>query len=395
MSPSKKVEPPRPDWRRQSGIDDDLPPLADWPPAEILERWAARREDQKRRRIARRRFTAMVVLASLLVAGVVVLVRSSGKGAAKPHGPTTVTKGAVALSVDLGLRRVVSVVAVPGGGPPVVVAIPTAAQVDITGGTPVTVGEAASTTGLMVAAVQASLDTRVDHFVMLDSTALTNLIGALGGITVQTEAEFSYGSQIIGPGPERLTGGAAYAYLQQALDEDLTGRWEEVLAGIFSAKHGADAWSALVGMSDDLAVVRSLLARAQGAGAIVLELPTAPTLDGGVAVDVKGTADLVARNFGPLSAPLVRVVILNGTKRATVGAEIASLLAPSGFRVVAAQDAVSDSVTQTEIVAGGESFTPQAEKVQALLGVGIVYVDSQPTGIADITIKVGKDFKSG
>jgi hypothetical protein len=52
-------------------------------------------------------------------------------------------------------------------------------------------------------------------------------------------------------------------------------------------------------------------------------------------------------------------------------------------------------VTQTEIVAAGDVFEGDAERVQALLGVGMVYVDAQPTGIADITIKVGKDFTSG
>ena len=37
-------------------------------------------------------------------------------------------------------------------------------------------------------------------------------------------------------------------------------------------------------------------------------------------------------------------------------------------------------------------FLGRAQDVQRLMGAGNVYVGSQPTGIADITIVVGKDF---
>ena len=72
------------------------------------------------------------------------------------------------MSLDLGIQSVVAVVAVPDGSPPVVVAVPAGAEVDITGGDPVTVGEAASTPGLMVAAVQAASDRRVEHYVAVE-----------------------------------------------------------------------------------------------------------------------------------------------------------------------------------------------------------------------------------
>ena len=45
-----------------------------------------------------------------------------------------------------------------------------------------------------------------------------------------------------------------------------------------------------------------------------------------------------------------------------------------------------------QVVAGDESFIPEADQVVATLGVGKVYVGVQPTGIADVTIIVGKDF---
>lgn len=371
---------------------DDLPALADWPPPEILERWAKRRADQVHRRSTRRRGIALVAMIALVAVGVAALTRGSTHPLRKTPGVVTVKPGSVALSLDLGFERVVAVVSVPDGIAPSVVAVPGAAKVDITGGEPLTVAEAAATPGLMVAAVQAALDRRVDHYVAFDANAMTNLVDSLGGVDVQTEAEFAFGAQLLGPGPEHLTGGAVIAYLLQATPEDVDARWEEVLSGVFSAKAAASAWDALIGQSDTIEQARVLLARADGA--IVLELPTAPTLDGGIEVDGTASAGLVSRNFGPVTTRLVRVIVLNGTGDPNLGQDLAGRLSLSGFRVVAAQDAVSFSVTQTEIVAAGEALVPDAERVQALLGVGMVYVDAQPTGIADITIKVGKDFQS-
>jgi hypothetical protein len=374
-------------------VEPEFPPLADWPPPEILERWAIRREQRMRRRRIRRRVIAFLVVAGLVVTGVIVLSQRTGTTPERATGAVVVKPGAVALSLNLGIQSVVAVVALPEGRSPVVVAIPAGAEVDITGGAPITVGEAASTPGLMVAAVQAALDRRVEHYVAFDTNALTNLVDRLRGVDVQTEAPFTFGAQLLGPGPVRLTGGAVVAYLQQSTQEDLNARWEEVLAGVFAAKGSATAWGNLVGQSDAIDQVQALLDRA--AGAIILELPTAPTQDGGISVDSDASAALVKANFGAPSGQLIRVVVLNGNGRATVGRQLAELLAPAGYRVVAAQDAVSFSVTQTEIVAADDSLAPAAERVQALLGVGMVYVDSQPTGVADITIKVGKDFKSG
>jgi hypothetical protein len=389
-------ETPDPDgtglWR-VPGAEPELPPLADWPPPEILERWSARRAQRIRRRRIRRRVIAILALTGLVVAGVVVLSHGSGTTPPRTAGAPAVKPAAVAMSLDLGIQSIVAVVALPSGSQPVVVAIPAQAQVDITGGDPITVGEASSTPGLMVAAVQAALDRRVEHYVIFDSSALTNLVDRLGGVEVQTEAPFTFGAQLLGPGPVRLTGGAVVAYLQQSAQEDLNARWEEVLTGVFAAKGSATAWGGLSGQSDAIDQVRTLLGRASGA--VVLELPTATTQTGGLSIDSDASAQLVSHNFGPPSGPLIRVVVLNGNGRPTVGRELAELLAPAGYRVVAAQVAVSFSVTQTEIIAADDSLAPAAERLQALLGVGMVYVDSQPTGVSDITIKVGRDFKSG
>jgi hypothetical protein len=374
-----------------TGTREELPPLEDWPPPEIKARWAAQRQRQQRNRQIRRRATVGLVGVLVIVAGVVALSKFLGGGGHKSPTARPPRSELLAWSVNLGLERVVTVVAVPGDRAPVAVAIPNPTQVDIPGG-PGTVGAASATPGLTVAAVQAALGRRVDHYLITDDSSLMTLVNNIGGVTVQAESSFSFQGQQLGPGQLKLTGGAVLAYLESAAPEDLAGRWEEVLSGLFSDKARRDLWDGLAGESDALGSARSILASARGA--IVLELPTAPTPEGAVQVDPKGLSQLLQQNFGTAGGTLVRVVLLNGTGRRDVG-DISALLAPEGFQVVAIQEASRRIVSSTEVVASEDSFLPQAQQVQQLLRVGTVYVGTQPTGIADITIVMGKDYQPG
>jgi len=331
-----------------------------------------------------------VVVIVALVAGVVALTKLPGGGRPK-QAVAPPPSQLLAWSVNLGLTRLVTVVAVPSDRPPVVVAIPNDTQIDVPGGPP-TVGTAATSTGLTVAAVQAALGKRVDHYLLTDGPSVMSLVNQVGGVVVQADSSFSFQGQDLGPGQLRLTGGAVLAYLETASPDDLSGRWEEVLSGLFSNKARRDLWDQLAGESDSLGAARSVLRAARGA--IVLELPTSPTDDGlGLQVDPKGLASLLQQNFGPAGGTLVRVVLLNGTGEKDVGGPVSSSLAPEGFQVVAIQEASRRVVAATEIVASADSFLAQAQQVQQLLGVGTVYVGTQPTGIADITIVMGKDYR--
>ena len=64
-------------WRGPE-VEPELPPLADWPPPEILERWAARRAQRIRKRRIRRRVIAFLLVAGLVVTGVIVLSHRTG-----------------------------------------------------------------------------------------------------------------------------------------------------------------------------------------------------------------------------------------------------------------------------------------------------------------------------
>jgi hypothetical protein len=89
---------------------------------------------------------------------------------------------------------------------------------------------------------------------------------------------------------------------------------------------------------------------------------------------------------------LIRVIVLNGNGQPGNGSEISTLLAPSGYRVVSSQNLGSFDAEETQVIAATTELLGKANDVRGLLGLGRVYVGSQPTGIADITIVVGKDY---
>jgi len=50
-----------------------------------------------------------------------------------------------------------------------------------------------------------------------------------------TESGFTFGGHTVGSGNVHLSGSMADAYLSQGTTDDLTGRWEDVLTGIFGS----------------------------------------------------------------------------------------------------------------------------------------------------------------
>jgi hypothetical protein len=149
-----------------------------------------------------------------------------------------------------------------------------------------------------------------------------------------------------------------------------------------------------LGAMENPLLVPSLLARAKGAP--VLELPTAIIEgSGGRQVDTRALNALRLSHFPGIEGKLVRVIVLNGNGQPGVGAEISTLLAPSGYRVVSSQNTETFDASETQVIAATTEFLAAADEVRGLMGLGKVYVGPQPTGIADITIVVGKDYSQG
>jgi hypothetical protein len=382
---SAQFEPRRPS-------EENLPPLKDWPPPEIVARWEARKEAARKRRAFRRKFLALFVAAMVVAAGVVFLMnRTSGSGpAARPAGPAP-EPAMVVWAANVATGSFVTVVSNPGRLGPVAVVIPDQTLVDIPGG-PSTVGSTTGEPGLLLAAVQATLNRRVDHYLVMSDFDLRHLLDRMAPIEVEVDEPFAWNGRTFGPGRERLTGGPAVAYLEAGTDLDRTSRWEEILTGVFSARPDPRRWDGPLGTTDSAAVVRSVLLDADQAA--VIEVPNAPSEGGGLVADPDEVAEFVRTHLGPAATPLVRVIVLNANGRKGQVIVIAARLAPLGYRVVAAQEARS-RLALTQIVASNESFLSKAGEVQAILGVGSVYVGPESSGAADITIVVGRDFKTG
>lgn len=371
---------------------ENLPPLKDWPPPEIVARWEARKEATRKRRSARRKMTVWLLIVAVAAAGVVVVVqRTTKRGAGTKGPPVAAVPSLLVWGVNMQTASFVTVVSNRGILGPAALVIPDQTLVDIPGG-PATVGETGGDPGLLVAAAQAILDRRVNHYVVMNDLDLGGLIDRIGPIKVQLDEPFVWNGRTFGPGTARLTGGPVMAFLEGGTDLDRTSRWEEVLTGIFAAEPEARRWSGPLGITDSAQAVRAALLAAHDAA--VLEVPAAPTEGGGLLADPDDVADYLQSHLGPGGAPLIRVIVLtaNGKKGDVI--VIATRLAPLGYRVVAAQPARSP-LALTQIVAADDSFLSKASQVQAILGVGSVYVGDASSGVADITIVVGKDFKTG
>jgi hypothetical protein len=378
-------------FEREPWPEENLPPLKDWPPPEILARWEARKQAARRRRASRRRIVALLVVAALVVAGLVFVVERGTKHRAKPKaaGPRR-PPPTVVWAVNLPTGSFVSVISNPGGLGPVAAVIPDETLVDVPGGPP-TMGQSSTEPGLLLAATQATLNRRLDHFLLSSDVDLSGLLDRMGPIEVQIDEPFEWGGRAFGPGSERLTGGPAVGYLEAGTEIDRSSRWEEVLTGIVSSRVGARGWDGPLGVTDSPAGVRAVLAAARNAA--VFEIPTAPTEEGGLLADPGDVADFMRTHFGAAGAPLVRVIVLTANGRKGDVIDLVTRLAQLGYRVVASQLARS-RLAITQIVASDDSFVAKANQVQAILGVGSVYVAPDPSGVADITIVVGKDYKA-
>jgi hypothetical protein len=99
--------------------------------------------------------------------------------------------------------------------------------------------------------------------------------------------------------------------------------------------------------------------------------------------------------FGISVGPPVGVVVLNGSGVPGVGELVASKLVPGGFRIVASENARTFDHKVTEIVATTDQAKAQADRVRGLLGVGTVVLGAGSSGLADITVVVGRDLTAG
>ena len=229
-----------------------------------------------------------------------------------------------------------------------------------------------------------TVGTWIDHYLVLDMNGLASLADAAGGFAVTLPGAATVSSGTIGPGAVTLTGAQVSEYL--AIDgPNAFTRWEVVLPALLQARTGG----ALTGESDDLEAVSRLLPA--GGEVRIQTFPTRIAASSDRVPDFDPLDALMAEEFG-VQRPPIDVYVQNGVGDPGLGAEVAARIVPKGFRVVFSANADRFDVRETQVVAGGEELVDEGQRALRALGVGILGVTEVPSGVADITIVIGKDF---
>jgi LytR cell envelope-related transcriptional attenuator len=308
----------------------------------------------------------------------------SASGTSPP--PSTDTQ-LTALSVTGAPNALLAVVGSGGDLPPAGLILPPGTTVMVPGqGETVTEDVQALPGDSMRIGVSNALGAWANHYVVMNLDGFGRTIDQAGGLSVNLPDAYPIGSTVLGPGKTNMTGDQVVTLLyQDAEDTDL--RWASVLEAFLNAAPAIAQDNVLE--SDDAAAAAATLQNAPGA-----EVQVAPTkVVGGTAIVLAQPDfdDLVGRMFG--TPKPVRVLVQNGTGRPSVGEAVARDLLPVGFRIVLSENADSFDHDATTITATGDEHLEDANRAKRALGVGDVQVTQVPSGLADVTIVVGRDLK--
>ena len=214
----------------------------------------------------------------------------------------------------------------------------------------------------------------VDHHVVTDLAHLSAVIDRAGGIEI---------GGVTRTGPETVDS------LQAGPGRALA--WQTAVEGLLAS--GATWQPSDYLDSDAVDKVSAILGG--GERSVVEPLPTRVSAGGLEEPDFDQFGAVLTAVLGAPDRPIVPVIVLNGSGVPGVGEDVAKRIVPDGYRVVVSANASTFDHEETLIVAGSESDRQIAEHVRDLLGVGQVVVSGPPSGIAQVTIVVGKDFGTG
>jgi hypothetical protein len=228
--------------------------------------------------------------------------------------------------------------------------------------------------------------TWLDAYAVLGLKGWAGLVDRAGGLKVTLSETYPTKSGSLGPGSVTLTGQEAKAFLVGSTDDAAT-RWEIVLTALLVDPPALEVTD--LAETDDARIAAQVFAGAQGAD--MTQIPTV-VVAGTIRVPKYDELDRVmADSFG--ATPPTPVIVQNGNGEAGVGEAVAAKLIPAGFRVTLSQNAQSFDVRTTEVFANGSEFEDDARRAQDALAVGRVRVSQVPSGIGDVLIVVGKDFR--
>ena len=264
-----------------------------------------------------------------------------------------------------------------GEKPPVAVAVPGEVTINLPGQNLGTLAEAGASgdAGLVQVAVENLLGVRVDATSMTGVSELAATVDGLGGIEVRGDPH---------------SGAEAVAYLTATEAEGPADaaflRWQDILEGLLPAMAEGDG--SPPGVPEPVAQV----ALAEGTAPALVALPVVDLGAGLLRPDPDAVETLVRDRFVPAADEGIRLVVLNGVGTPGIGEDVARVLVPEGFRLVASGNANTFDLKVTRIIASSREDLAAAERARGLLRVGEVQLGEQPAGLADVTVVVGEDF---
>lgn len=328
-------------------------------------------------------------LLAIVVAGVAVWIFTGGDDDTVPGaGPAASSAGPsdlAVLSVRGAPHALVAIVGARGGRDPAALVLPPGVTVVAPGqGETTTEGVAALPGPSVRIALSNAIGGWAEHYGVLDLDALAGAVDRAGGLTVSVPDVVTVDGTAIGPGESELSGTQVAAYL--ALEgDDAAARWASALDALLATMPLEEGD---IEETDDAGAVLGLLEAAEGAAVEIA--PTAPVAAQASVLDQPAADELARELFGGRDP--VSVVVQNGNGEPNVGEVVAERLLPAGFRVVISQNADNFRHKRTEIAATDAEFVDDADRVRDLLSVGRVVESQVPSGLADITIVVGRDF---
>jgi hypothetical protein len=298
----------------------------------------------------------------------------------------------VLFIVTSGREPFVALVGSRGERPPAIVVVPARLVLTLPGAGSGTVADAAAASGsLLAASISNALGTWVGPQFVTDLSGLAGIVDATGGVSVDLVQPAEVSGQEIGPGPVSMDGREASTFLSDGVGLGPAGRWQEMLSALF--KNGLSLPPQDLARAVRPDAVRTVFATARSPR--VRELPATPSEGRLLVPDDPAIRRALSSLFGVETKPPVDVVVLNGSGVPGVGETVASRLVPGGFRIAASGNARGFDHQVTEIVADTDRAKAQAQRVRRLLGVGTVVLGTGSSGLADITIVVGRDFTAG
>ena len=353
----------------------------------------ARRAASRRRRRSILLFLGLPVLITALVIGVWWLT-TSGPLASDPDTPAGEADQTLTVLAYRGEQTGVAVLATSASGErePVILVVPTNIIVSVPGHGDGPLADAIAAGAKVTETTVANLLGLPFHqHGVLTPESLEAFGDDVGAIAVDLGTRVTVEDRVVGPGVETLSGEEVVAYLDGTDDPlEVTLRFEEVLTGIVRAagtnpgalqravEDASDGFAAAVAKVPPETVIEELPIKDAGGGIGSMDKPRAE--------------ELIGQLFSKPTDQVASVVLLNGNGVPGIGASLAERIVPSGFRVVVSTNARSFDFETTQIVVRDEKLMDIGRRLRSLLGVGQVSVGEASTGLADITVLIGRDF---